>query len=77
MLKVYRLTNKQSIEEKVETIKKAIDFINDWAEKDLQDESIEWNAFGLEEFNVETKEFDEWYNEDGESIEDVMQKMEV
>lgn len=72
MLRVYRHTNKCSIEEKVESTQDAMDFINEWSEKDLKDNSIEWNAFGLEEFNQDTQEYEEYYNEDGEDILELM-----
>lgn len=71
-LRVYRHTNKQIIEQKVKNIQEAIDFINEWTEKDLKDDSTEWNVFGLEEFNPVTDEYEEWYNEDGEDILEVI-----
>ena len=74
-LRVYRHTNKQSIEENVENIQEAIDFINEWSAKDLKDNSIEWNAFGLEEFNPDSNEFEEYYNENGEDILEIIDNL--
>ena len=46
----------------------------------MNDESVEWNAFGLEIYEADdgtgNPGWCEWYNEDGDSIEDIEQEAE-
>ncbi len=44
--------------------------INTLAECDLKNRNIEWNVMGLEVF--EDGEWSEWYNEDGQGIDDII-----
>ena len=53
----------------VESPEEAIRVINERAEKDLKTLGIVSNAFGLEVFNKEEKEWEEWYSEEGSDID--------
>ena len=44
--------------------------INELAERDLQDPSITFNVFGLEEREADG-EYHEWYGDDGEDVSDL------
>ena len=69
-----RRNNHHTIYRTVKNPEEAFDFINRWAERDLKNESVEFNAFGLEEF-IEGQ-WQEWYNEEGQDIIDVMKEGE-
>lgn len=57
---------------KVNTIEEAIKWINEQTELDLNDDSITWNASGLEE--LEDGEWMEYYNEEGLDIKEIMEE---
>ena len=81
-LRVYHIQNGNVAHQlEVETPMQAIAHIELWADEDLKNPNIEFNAFGLEVFNEEDLDNDnagwsEWYNSDGEDIAEIMDKIE-
>lgn len=81
-LRVYHIRNGNMAHHlEVETPMQAIAHIELWADEDLKNPNIEFNAFGLEVFNEEDLDNDnagwsEWYNSDGEDIAEIMDKIE-
>ena len=81
-LRVYHIQNGNVAHQlEVETPMQAIAHIELWADEDLKNPNIEFNAFGLEVFNEEDLDNDnagwsEWYNSDGEDIAEIMDEIE-
>jgi len=70
----------QSTDEPAQSTTEALAIINARADSQVNDESVEWNAFGLEIYEADdgtgNPGWCEWYNEDGDSIEDIEQEAE-
>lgn len=81
-LRVYHIQNGNMAHQlEVETPMQAIAHIELWADEDLKNPNIEFNAFGLEVFNEEDLDNDnagwsEWYNSNGEDIAEIMDRIE-
>ena len=81
-LRVYHIQNGNMAHQlEVETPMQAIAHIELWADEDLKNPNIEFNAFGLEVFNEEDLDngnagWSEWYNSDGEDIQEIMDEIE-
>ena len=60
---------------KVDSVEQAKKLINELGNIELKDNSISWNASGLEE--LENGEWVEYYNEDGLDIKDIMLEEEL
>ena len=81
-LRVYHIQNGNMAHQlEVETPMQAIAHIELWADEDLKNPNIEFNAFGLEVFNEEDLDNDnagwsEWYNSNGEDIAEIMDEIE-
>ena len=64
----------------VKSVTEAQAVINTRANEQVNDDSVEWNTFGLEiyEYNGDDAipEWCEWYNEDCDTIEDIEQEEE-
>lgn len=81
-LKVYHIQNGNVAHEvEVETPFQAMSLIDQWTSEDLNNPHIEFNAFGLEEYDdSDLPEADkggeegwsEWYNSDGQDIMEIM-----
>lgn len=56
----------------VDTIDEAKIVLKTLTRRDLQDDTIGYNAGGLEERNHEADEWNEWYDDDGRDITEVM-----
>lgn len=69
-LKVWRSSNKGYVEIQVNNDIEAMRKIDILSRADLLDNSIQWNAFGLLEY--QDGEWSEWYNDNGDSIMDVL-----
>lgn len=68
-LRVYHITNGETTYHYVNDVEQARRLIKELAESDLLDDSIEYNVFGLEEWNEDEDEWQEWYDEDGCDID--------
>ena len=81
-LRVYHIQNGNMAHQlEVETPIQAISHIELWADEDLKNPYVEFNAFGLEVFNEEDLDngnagWSEWYNSDGEDIQEIMDEIE-
>lgn len=81
-LRVYHIQNGNMAHQlEVETPMQAIAHIELWADEDLKNPYVEFNAFGLEVFNEEDLDNDnagwsEWYNSNGEDIAEIMDEIE-
>ena len=81
-LRVYHIQNGNMAHQlEVETPIQAIAHIELWADEDLKNPYVEFNAFGLEVFNEEDLDngnagWSEWYNSDGQDIEEIMDEIE-
>ena len=81
-LRVYHIQNGNMAHQlEVETPMQAIAHIELWADEDLKNPHVEFNAFGLEVFNEEDLDngnagWSEWYNSDGEDIQEIMDEIE-
>ena len=60
--------NQADYEETVETIAEAITWLDQVAQDDLDDNTVVWNAQGLQEYDTEDNEWVEWYDDDGDDI---------
>lgn len=68
-LRVYHIVNGETTYHLVENPHHAKVLIDALAKSDLLDHSIDYNVFGLEEYNKETKRWEEWYDENGDDID--------
>lgn len=85
-LRVYHIQNGNVAHQlEVETPMQAIAHIELWADEDLKNPNIEFNAFGLEVYDdTDLPDEDkgteagwsEWYNSDGEDIAEIMDEIE-
>lgn len=85
-LRVYHIQNGNMAHQiEVETPMQAISLIEQWADEDLHNPNISFNAFGLEEYDdtnlpdvlTGTDEgWSEWYNSDGQDIIEILDEME-
>ena len=85
-LRVYHIKNGDITHQlEVETPMQAIAYIELWAEEDLKNPFVEFNAFGLEVYDDtdlpnEDKGteagWSEWYNSEGQGIQELMQVFE-
>lgn len=79
-LRFYHIANGHIVHQQdVETPFQALILINKYAEDDLKDESIEFNAFGLEQYSeedIDGTHWTEWYNNDGQDICEVLDELE-
>lgn len=77
-LRVWRIRNvpNRPIYIHVESPEEAIRVINERAERDLKTPGIVSNAFGLEVFNEEEKEWEEWYSGEGSDIDQYAEDLE-
>ena len=81
-LRVYHLQSGNMAHQiEVETPQQAIALINQWADEDLHNPNVSFNAFGLEEYDdTDLPEGDkgtdagwsEWYNSEGQDIIEIM-----
>ena len=69
-LRVYHIRNGEQETHLVNYINHAKDLIDNLAKSDLLDSSVVYNVFGLEEFNEETKQWEEWYDDEGRDIDE-------
>jgi len=74
-------SGQEQIYKKVKTIEEAIAWLKKQTKKDLEDESIIWNAGGLMEFDESMVSDDEdgwgeFYNEEGQDIMEIIDEME-
>lgn len=56
----------------VESVDDAVILIEAWTLSDLMNKFVEWNAFGLEQY--EDGEWLEWYNDEGQDIDEVIEE---
>ena len=81
-LRVYHIKNgNMAYQLEVETPMQAIAHIELWADEDLKNPFVEFNAFGLEVFNEEdidngNEGWSEWYNSEGQNIAELIQVFE-
>lgn len=68
-LRIYHIRNGETGYHRVSDITHARTLINALAQSDLLETSIVYNVFGCEEYNEETGEWEEWYDEDGCNID--------
>ena len=80
-LRVWHATNLGHETYPVNTPDEAKTLINILTQKDLNNSDIEYNAFGLEEYDESAQDKDsnwfEYYNEDGKDIMEIMDKVGV
>ena len=70
-LRIYHIQNSEiSNYFPVKDINHAKAIIDNLAQSDLLNDNVEMNVFGLEQFNEETKDWEEWYDEDGCDIDE-------
>ena len=55
------------------TLHEAKTVIKAWANESLLNKQVFWNMATVEEFNPETEEWEDWYDEDGLDYEDTKQ----
>lgn len=55
------------------TLHEAKTVIEAWSHESLRNDGVVWNMATVEEFNPETKEWEDWYDEDGLDYEDTKQ----
>ena len=85
-LRVWHIRNGNMAHQiEVESPIQAIALIEQWADEDLKNPNVEFNAFGLEVYDdTDLPEEDkgteagwsEWYNSDGEDIQEIMDELE-
>jgi hypothetical protein len=77
-LRVWHIQNvpNEPIYISVKSPEEAIKVIKRRAEKDLEVPWIVSNAFGLEVHNEETSEWEEWYSEEGDDIDQYAEALE-
>lgn len=68
-LRIYHTKNGETITHYVNDVYHAKTLINALAQSDLLDNSVIYNCFGLEEWNEDEQEWEEWYDEDGCDID--------
>jgi len=68
-LRIYHIRNGETEYHRVSDLAHARILIDALAQSDLLDERVEWNVFGCEEYNEETEDWEEWYDEDGCNID--------
>ena len=64
-LRVYHIQNQVNHYYPVKDINHAKTLIEALTESDLMNEEVEMNVFGLEEYNEESKDWEEWYDDEG------------
>jgi hypothetical protein len=67
-LRIYHIRNGETEYHRVSDLEHARILINALAQSDLLDKSVEWNAFGCEEWNEDEKEWEEWHDEGGQIL---------
>ena len=72
-LKVYHIQNGIEHTYPVKDVEHAKGLIEDLIESDLHNPSVEFNAFGLLEWDEEEKDYGEWYDEDGRDIMEILE----
>lgn len=85
-LKVYHIQDGNMAHQiEVETPMQAVALIEQWADEDLHNPNVIFNAFGLEEYDdTDLPESDkgtdegwgEWYNSDGQDITEILDELE-
>ena len=83
-LRVYHIQNGNMAHQiEIESPQQAISLINQWADEDLHNPRIEFNAFGLEEFSedmlnedAKSEGWSEWYNNEGQDIMEIMDTLD-
>lgn len=71
-LKVYHIQNGIQHLYPVKDVEQAKRLIGTLSESDLYNELVEFNAFGLVEWDSDEKDYFEWYDEDGRDIMEIM-----
>lgn len=85
-LRIYHIRNGHIVHQgNVTSPIQAIALIEQWADEDLKNPNVEFNTFGLEVYDdTDLPEEDkgteagwsEWYNSDGEDIQEIMDELE-
>ena len=68
-LRIYHIQNGLTMTYPVKDPSHAKRLIEELAQSDLVNPVVEYNVFGLEEFNQETGDWEEWYDENGDDID--------
>lgn len=81
LLKAWWNRNSCQFYKKVETIEEAIEWLREQTQNDLQNQKVTWNAGGLMEFDESFVSDDEdgwceYYNEDGDDIMAIIDKID-
>ena len=76
-LQVWSRSNKEPRNKRVGSVKEAIEWIQRWSKKELHDNSIEYNAFGLEVFEEVSMSSDElgwceYYDKHGRDVMEII-----
>lgn len=71
-LKVYHIQNGIEHLYPVQEVEQAKTLINELAEADLHNPNVEFNAFGLLEWDEEEQEYLEYYDEDGRCMSEIL-----
>jgi antitoxin component HigA of HigAB toxin-antitoxin module len=71
-LKVYHIQNGIEHLHPVKDIEQAKELINTLTEADLKNPNVEFNAFGLLEWDEEEQEYLEYYDEEGRDIIEIL-----
>jgi hypothetical protein len=77
-MRVWRIANEPSNSSyyPVSSEEEAIKKINELAQKDLKNEGVFWNAFGLEIYEEGWWLGEEYYNKEGEDIRQIEERLE-
>lgn len=71
-LKVYHIQNGIEHLYPIKDIDHAKRLISDLVESDLNNPNVEFNAFGVVEWDEEEQDYGEWYDEDGRDIMEIL-----
>ena len=71
-LKVYHIQNGIEHLYPIKDIDHAKRLISDLIESDLNNPNVEFNAFGVVEWDEEEQDYGEWYDEDGRDIMEIL-----
>lgn len=53
----------------------AATLIDQWATAQLESESVRVHIFGLEVYDPNTEDWDEWYDENGNSVHEILEEI--
>ena len=58
----------------VDSVEEAIEVIEKRADEQVNDESVAWNVLSCEVFDKDTQEWEDYYSEDGLSIDELLEE---